>query len=167
MESDFTIRRGHAGDAAGMAAIYNHYVAESDVIFSNTQLTAADMQAKIARLALGDRFPFLVAESAGRIVGYAYAHHWQPDPVYDLTWELTMYLAHDILGHGLGSRMLERLVDECRCGGAHVLVSCITEGNAPCERMHLRAGFTRAGCIPETGFKFGRFLNDVIYYRLL
>ncbi len=167
MQSEIVIRHGSGADAAAMAEIYNHYVACSDVIFSNTQLSAADMRGKIARLNLGARFPFLVAESEGRVIGYAYAHHWQPDPVYDLTWELTMYLAHDIVGSGLGSRMFGRLVDECRQAGAHVLVSCITEGNAPCERMHLRAGFTRAGCIPETGFKFGRFLNDVIYYRLL
>lgn len=167
MDSDMIIRGGMVDDAPAMAAIYNHYVAGSDVIFSNTILSDDDMRSKIGRLGLGGRFPFIVAEYDGRVVGYAYAHHWQPDPVYDLTWELTMYLAHDTLGRGLGSRMLARIVEECRLAGAHVLLSCITEGNAPCERMHDRAGFTRVGCIPETGYKFGRFLNDVIYCRVL
>ena len=159
-----TIRLARPGDVDALLAIYAPYLSTT-VTFEYVLPSREEFSRRIADVQA--RVPYLVLEEDGQPVGYAYAHHWQPDPVYDLTWELTMYLAHDILGHGLGSRMLERLVDECRRGGAHVLVSCITEGNAPCERMHLRAGFTRAGCIPETGFKFGRFLNDVINYRLL
>lgn len=150
-----------------MAEIYNHYVRESDVIFSNITLSADDMRAKLERLEVGGRFPFFVVETKCGVVGYAYAHHWHPDPVYDLTWELTMYLAPDALGNGIGTKMFGLLIDECKLHGAHVLVSFVTGGNVACERMNERAGFTRAGVIPESGFKFGRFLNDVIYYRLL
>lgn len=167
MSDKFIIRAGSLQDAAEVARIYNHYVATSEVIFSNTLLSASDMHAKLQRLEAGERFPFLIAEVQGRVAGYAYAHHWQSDPVYDATWELTMYLDHENLGLGIGSAMLRRLIDDCRRQGAHVLLSCVTEGNAACESMCRRAGFTRIGSIPETGYKFGRYLNDVIYTLLL
>lgn len=167
MERTFIVRAGRPDDAALMAAIFNYYVTNSDVIFSNTLLSGDDMNEKLQRLDVGGRFPFLIAEVDGHVAGYAYAHHWQPDPVYDRTWELTMYLDNTFRGMGIGSTLMDRLIEECRQRGAHTLVSCITEGNQACERMCSRSGFTRCGSLPETGFKFGQYLNDVLYYRVL
>ena len=161
------IREGKESDAAAMAEIYNHYVRTSPVIFSDRCLTAGEMADKLRRLGVGSRFPFLIAGEGGNVVGYAYAHLWQPDPFYDRTWELTMYLDAQACGKGLGSRMLAMLIDECRRRGAHTLVSCVTEGNSACERMHDRAGFFLAGRMPEVGCKFGNYYADVIYQLML
>lgn len=161
------IRRGNLDDAASMAEIYNHWVRTSPVIFSDIVLSAGDMRAKLVRLEAGTRFPFIVAEDHGRVAGYAYAHHWQPDPVYDLTWELTMYLDLRARGAGLGSAMMARLLDECRHGGAHTLIACVTEGNAACEKMLVNAGFKVAGRLPQVGYKFGQYYTDVIYQLMM
>lgn len=146
-----------------MARIFNHYVATSTVIFSNDILSADRMADKIRPVC--GRFPFYVSEDelTGEVTGYCYAHLWQPDPVYGRTWEITIYLAHDATGRGLGSALLGKVIEESRKAGAHVLISCITEGNTPCERMHLRAGFRLNGLFREVGYKFGQFLNDAIY----
>lgn len=167
MDNMFSIRTGCMADAADMARIYDYYVAESEVIFSNRLLDAIEMRDKLERLGVGERFPFLIAEAHGKVTGYAYAHLWQPDPVYGGTWELTMYLDHECRGMGIGTALMDRLVEECRKGGAHMLLSCVTQGNQACERMCARAGFKLAGVLPETGFKFGRYLNDALYYLLL
>ena len=58
-------------------------------------------------------------------------------------------------------------MEECRKEGYHVLISCITDGNESCERLHSAMGFTRAGVLPEVGYKFDRFLGDAIYYKIL
>ncbi len=160
-------RNGKVEDAAEMADIFNFYVRTSPVIFSDTVLSADDMRTKIKRLGIGDRFPFIIAEDNSKMLGYAYTHLWQSDPVYDHTWELTMYLSHDATGKGLGSMMLPRLVAECQELGAHALIACITEGNAPSERMVTKAGFTLAGVCREVGYKFGKYYSDAIYQLLL
>lgn len=157
------IREGDINDAQAIANIFNHYVVSSPVIFSNTTLSVEDMRQKLTRLEVGSRFPFLVAEIDGQVAGYAYAHLWMPDPVYDKSWEVTIYLSREAAGHGLGSEMLKRLVDMCRQAGAHTLVSFITEGNSPSEKIHLKNGFKFVGVIPESGFKFGKYYNDAIY----
>lgn len=165
---DLVIRQGRADDSARMAEIFNHYVRTSTVIFSNRQLSADDMRAKLEAMVMADNFPFLIAEdAAGNILGYAYAHRWQPDPVYDATWELTQYLDCHALGRGVGTKLFGALVEACRQAGAHVLISCVTAGNEACERMNLRQGFTLCGVLPDTGRKFDQWLGDALYYKLL
>ncbi len=160
------IRKGNLNDAAAMAGIFNHYVATSTVIFSNRQLSEADMRLRLEPVA--GRFPFYVDEDEnGEVTGYCYAHSWHPDEVYGRTWEVTIYLRHDITGRGIGSALLESVVAESRRMGAHVLMSFITEGNEPCERMHRRVGFRLEGLFREVGYKFGRYLNDAVYYLKL
>lgn len=162
-----TIRAGRIEDAAAMAYIYNYYVRTSPVIFSDKELSADEMAEKLRRLGAGDRFPFLVAEEDGMFAGYAYLHLWQPDPVYGRTWELTIYLSDKACGKGCGSAMLNKLICKARDLGAHSLISCISEGNAPCERMCVNAGFTLNGRFQEVGYKFGRYYNDAVYQLIL
>ena len=165
-QTRISLREARPDDAAAIAGIFNHYVASSTVIFSNRIRTAAEMEQKI-RDCLG-RTPFLVAQNdGGRLLGYCYAHPWQPDEVYGRTLEVTIYLAHDTLGQGIGSRLLAELIGRCRALGCHTLLSAVTEGNAPCEALHRKLGFTRVACMKEVGFKFGRYLNDVFYQLIL
>lgn len=154
-------------DAAAMAGIFNYYVETSPVIFSNITHTAESMEAKLCSLGAGDRYPFIVAEAGGTVVGYAYAHAWMPDPVYGRCLEATVYLDKDCRGMGMGSGLLERLISACRQTDAHVLVAMITGGNEASVRMALKAGFRHVGTVHESGYKFGRYYDDLLYELIL
>lgn len=160
------IREGQPSDAVQMADIFNYYITSSDVIFSNRLRSPEDMLS-LVQPGFG-QYPFFVAEDPeGRLLGYCFAHRWMPDEVYARTLEITIYLRHDALGLGIGGRLLDRVIEGCRRIGTHRLVSFITEGNRPCEQLHLRAGFTLRGILPAVGYKFGRYLNDAIYLKEL
>lgn len=161
----YIIRPGSTDDAEAMAEIFNYYVATSDVIFSDILRSAADMRARIEPL-IG-RFPFMVAEQEGKVIGYCFAHLWQTDPVYRYTWELTEYLAHDIVGGRVGSALLKSVVEQCREMGAHTLITWVTGSNERCLRMLSRMGFERLGCLKQSGFKFGRWHDDVFLQLML
>lgn len=157
-----------ASDAAAMAEIFNYYVETSPVIFSNTVLTPEAMREKLDRLGAGSNYPFIVAAEEGRVVGYAYAHAWMPDPVYGRCLETTIYLHRDCRGKGIGTGLLKRLVEACRRQtDAHVLVAMITGGNAASIHMAEKAGFRHVGTIHESGYKFGRYYDDLLYELLL
>lgn len=157
------IRKGRIEDAADMASIYNHYVRTSTVIFSEKELSASDMTNKLLAMHVGDKFPFFIDEEEGAIRGYGYAHLWHPDSVYGQTWEVTIYLAPNDCAKGVGTSLLSEIIKASRENGAHVLISCITAGNMPCERMLQKLNFEKAGCLKEVGFKFGQYLDDVLY----
>lgn len=160
------IRKGTPGDAGAVAGIFNHYVRTSDVIFSNRERSEAEMRGVLERVT-AEGYPFYVSLEGDEVTGYCYAHAWQPDAVYGLTWEITIYLRHDVTGRGAGTKLLQAVIDDSRRAGAHTLVSCVTRGNAPCSRMMLRLGFGLTGCIKEAGYKFGRFLDDEFYQLML
>ena len=160
------IRKGKIDDVAEMAKIFNYYVATSTVIFSERQLSVEEFSRKLDGVI--DEFPFYIAETdTGTMVGYCYAHRWMPDPVYGRSWEVTIYLNHNFIGQGYGRQLLDAVIAESRQKGAHSLVSFITGGNVPCESLHRVCGFSFCGLIKEAGYKFGQYLDDVIYQLIL
>ena len=159
------IRKGTFDDAAAIAEIFNYYVQTSTVIFSNTLLSADDMKQKLAPIV--GQFPFYVWEEDGKVLGYCYAHKFHPDPVYAETWELTAYLDKNATGKGIGTKLLRFLIEQCRLAGAHTLVTFVTRGNEPCERMMASLGFVQTGIIRQSGHKCNQYLDDVIYQLLL
>lgn len=161
-----TIRPGNIADAASMADIFNYYIANSTAIFSNRIRSEQDMCRQIAPV-IG-QYPFYVAvNNEGSTDGYCFAHPFMPDPVYSRTLEVTIYVRNGLAGKGIGRKLLSQVISDCRALGTHVLVSFITDGNEPCERLHCSLGFTKAGVINDAGFKFGRYHSDAIYQLLL
>jgi len=51
--------------------------------------------------------------------------------------------------------------------GVHVLVAAIDGANEASIRFHERLGFEVVGRMPQTGLKFGRWLNLVLMQRIL
>src|SRR5262245_61824273 len=80
MTSDITIRDVRADDAAALIAIYNPYIRESIFTFEETEITAADMAARIEAVIAS--YPWFVAEREGKIVGYAYVSRYHERVAY-------------------------------------------------------------------------------------
>jgi phosphinothricin acetyltransferase len=69
------IRAARAEDADASAAIYAPHVTEGVASFEERAPDAAAMRERIAKLE--GRFPWLVAEDEGRLLGYAYADRFR------------------------------------------------------------------------------------------
>lgn len=151
-------------DAAALAGIYNYYIQETTISFESTPLSVVDMRARIEQVSAA--YPFLVWEDAGQVRGYAYAHAWKERAAYAGTWEISIYLAPECCGQGIGHRLLERLVADCRRAGCRVLIACITRENEKSCAFHQRHGFRQVSHFTQVGCKFGRLL-DVVDYQLM
>ena len=99
-----TIRRTTSADAAAIAAIYNHYVANTIVTFEEEAVPVADMAGRIEEI-LAAGLPWLVAVEAGQVLGYAYASRWKSRCAYRHSVESTIYLHRDATGRGLGAAL--------------------------------------------------------------
>jgi L-amino acid N-acyltransferase len=62
---------------------------------------------------------------------------------------------------------MEELFERARRGGIHVLVAAIDAANGDSIAFHERLGFVEVGRMPETGFKFGRWLDLVLMQRFI
>ena len=89
-------------DAPALAAIYAPYVRETAITFEYEPPGAAEFRRRIA--AIAPKYPYLVAERDGEVLGYAYTSPLRTRAAYGWTAETSIYLRRDLRGNGLGQR---------------------------------------------------------------
>ena len=156
------IRAGGLEDAEAIARIYAVQVLHGTAPFEEVPPTVDEMRARIkARLARG--FPVLVAERAGRVVGYAWVGTYRARAAYRHTVENSVYVEEAQMGRGIGRALLTRLIAECRARGFRQIVAVIGDSaNHASTALHRRAGFRHVGVLRGVGVKFGRALDTVL-----
>ena len=165
--SDVVLRDAAEADVAAITAIYAHAVATGRASFELTPPTADEMRARRAAL-VASGHPYLVAEVAGAVAGYAYAGPYRTRPAYADTVENSVYVRADRQGLGLGRRLLAALVAEAEARGFRQMIAVIGDsGNAASIRLHERAGFAHVGVLRAVGRKHGLWLDTVLMQRAL
>ena len=113
-------------------------------------------------------FPYLVAEIDGCVAGYAYAAPYRARPAYRYTVEDSVYIHHEYARRGIGGALLPALIAACEGAGCRQMVAVIGDSaNHASIRLHEKFGFTRAGLLAATGWKFGRWVDSVLMQRAL
>ncbi|MDR2070844.1 MAG: GNAT family N-acetyltransferase [Treponema sp.] len=151
-------------DAAAVCGIYNYYVENTTATFDEDAVPVPAMESRIK--AVTAKYPWLVYEEAGEVLGYAYIHPWHERSAYRFTAEDSIYLMHGKTGLGMGTALLARLLEETWKQDVHALMSAITVPNDASTALHEKFGFKQAGCFAQVGYKFGRRL-DVGYWELI
>ena len=90
--------------------------------------------------------------------------HW---PGYRFTVEHSIHVRSDRRHDGLGRMLMEELLTRAARNGIHVMVAGIDADNGDSIRFHERLGFVEVARMPETGHKFGRWLDLVLMQRIL
>ena len=152
-----------ADDAAAIAAIYNHYVRETVVTFEEEPVDSGEMATRIGQVADAG-LPWLVAERAGVVVGFAYAAPWKERSAYRYSVECTVYLAPGLEGRGIGSALYSALFERLEQAGIHAVIAGIALPNERSVALHENFGMTKVAQFKEVGFKFGRWV-DVGYWQ--
>jgi phosphinothricin acetyltransferase len=158
------IREAQAGDSEAIAAIYNHYIRETVITFEEQEVTARDMASRVEEVQ-GAGLPWLVAEEAGRVLGYAYASKWKGRCAYRYTVETTVYLDPSAIGRGAGTRLYDALFALLRERSMHVVIGGIALPNESSIALHEKFGMKKVAHFGEVGFKFGRWI-DVGYWQV-
>jgi phosphinothricin acetyltransferase len=164
--ASMVIRDAAAPDAAAMASIYNHYVLNSTITFEEQAISAEEMTARIAEVNTAG-LPWLVAEHAGRIVGYAYASKWKGRCAYRFSVETTVYLEQNATGHGIGTKLYAALFERLRQAGMHAAIGGVALPNAASVALHEKCGMRKVAQFEQVGFKFNRWIDVGYWQRVL
>ena len=162
----FAIRDATEADLPAILAIHNHHIAETTAIWRNRPADLAERQAWFAeRLAKG--FPVLVAEEAGRFLGYASYGPFRAGEGYDGAVENSVYVVEEAQGRGVAMALMEALVDRARAEGRHSMVAGIGLPNDASIALHRKLGFAERGTLEGIGRKFGRELDLLFMQKAL
>jgi L-amino acid N-acyltransferase YncA len=155
------IRPAAAADIPAIAAIYAHHVLHGSATFEEVPPDEAEMARRHAAVT-GRGLPYVVAEEAGRVVGYAYAAPYRERSAYRFTLEDSIYLDPAAIRRGIGRALLERVVADSTAWGARQMLAVIGDsGNAGSIGLHRGFGFREVGVAEAVGLKFGRWLDTM------
>jgi phosphinothricin acetyltransferase len=129
--------------------------------FEETPPTPEEMERRRAAIA-AHGLPYLVAEDAGRVLGFAYAGPFRPRAAYRYTVEDSVYVAPDAVGRGVGRTVLSAVLTACEALRLRQVVAVIGDsGNVGSIGLHRALGFEHAGVGKSFGFKHGRWVDIV------
>jgi len=151
------IRIATPSDAAQMLSIYIPYITDNAVSFEVTVPSVAEFEQRITAT-LGYH-PWLACESAGRVVGYAYASRHRERQAYQWSAECSVYVDPDHRRKAIGLALYTSLFACLRLQGYANVLAGITLPNLGSKTLHERLGFEPVGIYKNIGYKLGAWRN--------
>ena len=173
--STIHVRNATEQDMAEVLDIYNDVILNTTAVYSFKPHTL-ESRVDWYRERLRNNFPVIVAvetdtsdstEPPPRIVGFGSYGPFRPFPGFKYTVEHSIHVHRDSRGRGVGRLLLESLIAEARQRGMHVLVGGIDSSNTASIELHRKLGFQQTALMPQTAFKFGRWLDLALMQLVL
>jgi phosphinothricin acetyltransferase len=161
------IRPATLDDAAAINALYNPFILETPATFETAPVTEAARRAWIAERLANPRWPVVVADEEGRIAGFANASAFDPRAAYETSVKVSVFVAPDAQGAGLGVRLYDRLFDALGGADVHRAYAGIVAPNPASVALHQRFGFRHVSTLDEVGRKFGRYYSVMWFEKRL
>jgi L-amino acid N-acyltransferase YncA len=133
------------------------------ISFEEVAPTAEQFAARIAKTSA--RYPWLVVEDEGRIVGYAYGTEHRTRAAYRWAVEVAVYVDAGQRGRGVGRRLYDALLDLLRRQGLRIACAGVTLPNDASVALHRAVGFEHVGTHRGIGWKAGAW-HDVSWWQL-
>ncbi|MBQ4451881.1 MAG: N-acetyltransferase [Clostridia bacterium] len=166
------IRSATTDDAGRLLEIYAYYVKYTAITFECDVPSPDEFLQRIEKTLR--KYPYLVLEEDGTVLGYAYAGPFVGRAAYRHSSEVTIYVDHASKGHGYGRKLYEALEEHLKTMGIRNLYACIGDPveedeylTRNSEQFHRHLGYTKVGEFHLCGYKFGRWYNMIWMEKLI
>jgi phosphinothricin acetyltransferase len=152
-----------ARDAEAVRAIYAPVVIGSATSFELEPPAVDEMRNRITKTL--DRFPWVVCDREGGVLGYAYAGPHRERAAYQWSVEVSVYVGENARRLGIGRALYTSLFALLRLQGFHNAYAGVTLPNAASVALHEAVGFRPIGVYRRIGYKMGAW-HDVGWWAL-
>ena len=166
------IREARETDVSDMLAIYAPYVTDTAVTFEYEVPTEEVFRNRLIKVTR--KYPWLVAEDDGRVVGYAYASTFKERDAYQWAVETSIYVDEGMKRHGIGFLLHDSLEERLKSQGILNMNACISYIEPEDEyltldsvRFHERLGYKKVAHFHQCGKKFGRWYDMIWMEKII
>ena len=171
-ENKVRIRVATKADAPALLNIYAPYVEQTAITFEYEVPSVEEFAGRIEHIL--EKYPYLVAEAEGEIVGYAYAGTFKDRAAYDWSVETTIYVNREKKRMGIGGKLYAALEESLRAQHILNLNACIGYPRKEdeyltkdSEKFHQKLGYRLVGTFYDSGYKFGRWYDMIWMEKML
>ena len=150
-------------DASACAAIYAPYVRDTPISLEETPPTTNEIAERIETTTR--THPWIVAEYASQLVGYAYATRHRERASYRWATDVAVYVSPAFQRKGVGRALYQALFEQLTEQGFRIACAGITLPNEASVGLHESLGFQAVGTYRRIGWKFGGW-HDVGWWQL-
>lgn len=155
---EYTLRPALAVDKDAVLEIFAYFTENTFAVFTEEK---PDDKFYIQMVESIGGMPFLVVETHGRVVGFAFAKPFMPFRTFKRTALLTYFILPEFTGMGIGSSLLEALTGELHKLGVDTLLVNVSHLNEQSLAFHRKHGFAECGRFRRVCRKNGRDVDVV------
>jgi phosphinothricin acetyltransferase len=163
-----TIRAATEADADAICVIHNQGIVDRTATLDTALHTPSERRHWLAQREA--RHPVFVAHAGaadGPIIGWGSLNGFNPRECYDSVADFSVYVERNWRGKGVGTTLLDHLIDLARTLGYHKMVLAALAYNAAGVALYTHAGFSVVGIYREQGQLDGRWVDVLIMEKLL
>lgn len=159
------IRMAVTEDTDALLAIYAPYVANTAITFEYTVPDSDEFKQRIVRTL--EKYPYLIAERNGTILGYAYASAFKGRAAYDWAVETSIYVDQNCQNQGIGRQLYAVLEQTLKKQNILNSYACIAYPNPGSIRFHEQLGYQTIGHFTKCGYKLGKWYDMIWMEKML
>ena len=163
---EINIRPYKTEDTQAILAIINHAILHSTALYDYA-IRSYEQQKNILEDKINKKFPVIVAELDGNVLGFGMYSEFRFREAYKFTVEHSVYVNENFHGKGIGKLLLQELITLARKQKLHTMIAVIDSENQGSVEFHEKFGFKTVGIIKESGYKFDRWLHSVFMQLIL
>ena len=167
-----TIRSATIADAPAILEIYGYYVKNTAISMEYDVPSIEEFQNRVENTL--KEYPYLVAESDGKIIGYAYAGKFHPRAAFYRSAEVSIYIHKDARKCGLGRRLYEEIENMLKDQGILNVYASIAYTDEEDEylnnnstQFHEHMGYKKVAQFTNSCTKFDRWYHLIWMEKFL
>ena len=164
--SNIKFRKAELKDAESILKIYKYYVEKTAITFEWTLPSIDDFRKRMETIF--KKYPYIVVEENGEIIGYAYTRALVGREAYDWSVETTIYLKENKTHIGLGKKLYQIIENISKAQNITNLFACIAYPEEEDEyltknsaQFHEHLGYKLIGKFEKCGYKFDRWYHMI------
>lgn len=157
--NEYRIRLATVNDAEQVLKVYTPYVLQTASTFEYEVPTVDEFRGRIVKISA--RYPYLVCECNGEIIGYAYGSTHRERMGYSWCAETTVYLSAAHHRRGIARVLYNALFALMKEQGYKSIYVSILSTNVGSLAFHRAMGFEDIGMFTNIGYKLGSWHSNI------